>query len=86
MLFAAFTSCEDDNSSILSVAPTSKDVSSMSGSFTIAITSNTNWIIETDKNWCTAIPSSGNGNYTITIVYDNHSELVSRTANINISA
>jgi len=83
--FTILANCKKENNETktLLVTPTSKTVTSDAGSFEVSISSNTNWTIEIDQNWCFVSTKLGNGNLTITISYDKTNVSVSRISNIN---
>lgn len=68
----------------LSVAETSSDFTSMSGSKTIAITSNSEWTITKSESWITLSTEFGSGNETLTITVEENTG-ASRTGTITIS-
>jgi hypothetical protein len=67
----------------LSVSPTARTVVETSGSFVIAVTSNTSWTVSDNQTWTTITPSSGTGNANVTVNYTAHTGTGDRVANIN---
>jgi len=66
----------------LSVLPTSQSISSISGTTTFNISSNSDWIITSDQPSWSFIPSSGNGDQIITVTYPANTIFTQRIANI----
>jgi hypothetical protein len=48
------------------------------------VTSNTNWTVSSDVNWC-IVPTSGSGNGTIVADYSENTAAQARVANISVS-
>jgi hypothetical protein len=69
----------------LTVSPSDRPVSYTSGSTTFSISSNTNWTVEDDVDWCTISPTSGVNNGTITATYTASSLPYWRAAVITVS-
>lgn len=55
--------------STLSVSPTFRSVTSSSGSFTITVTSNTNWSVSDNATWISVSPTSGSNNGSVTVTH-----------------
>lgn len=68
----------------LLVSPSEQTVSANAGSANFSITSNSNWTAICDQTWCTVTPS-GNGNGTLTAIYDENTTAFLREASITIS-
>jgi hypothetical protein len=69
---------------VLSVTPSNRNVDIASGSTQFFVTSNIDWTVTSDANWCTVTPS-GTGNDTIVAVYTQDTLVGSRIAHITIS-
>ncbi|MCH7652095.1 MAG: hypothetical protein IIB14_00335 [Chloroflexi bacterium] len=69
----------------LTVFPSSRSVSSSSGSTTFSISSNVGWTASDNVSWLSVSPTSGNGNGTLTATYSSNSSSSSRTATITIT-
>ncbi|RKZ60827.1 MAG: hypothetical protein DRQ44_12340, partial [Gammaproteobacteria bacterium] len=67
---------------ILSVDPTSANVSPASGSFEFTVSSNVNWNISENANWLT---TTKDDNATITVTYNENLSVVARGTNITLS-
>lgn len=80
ILLVAFTlplsSCgKDEPAASLSISMSSIVVNSEGGQESVSVTSNTNWNVEGASNWCSASPSTGKGDGTISIrIGENTSE------------
>ena len=70
---------------VLTVMPMVQTVSYQAGITTFALSTNTNWVAVSDAGWCQPT-ASGSGNGVITAVYGQNETMVTRTANISISA
>ncbi len=68
----------------LSVSPSNRNVTSMMGSTTFSVTSNSNWSVSSNANWC-SVTTSGNGNGTIFADYLENSSITPRVATISIN-
>jgi hypothetical protein len=69
----------------LLVTPAVKYVTAVAGSTNFTVASNTTWAAVSDAAWCTVTPS-GNGNGTIAAGYQENVSVVSRLANITVTA
>jgi len=69
----------------LSVTPPVKYVTAVAGSANFAVISNATWAAVSDAAWCTVTPT-GNGNGSIAAVYQENVSVVSRLANITVTA
>ncbi|MBT3207449.1 MAG: T9SS type A sorting domain-containing protein [Bacteroidetes bacterium] len=88
-------SCDNSNASYtlsqdgaceVSVSSSGNTVSSSSGNISFSVTSNgvSNWSASESCNWLSISPTSGNGNGTITITYEENMASL-RQCNINVS-
>jgi hypothetical protein len=68
----------------LSVEPPSVNVTAEAGFTTFTVTSNTDWAIQSDAEWCKTNPS-GTGNGTILAVYEENDTSEDRTANLSVN-
>jgi len=68
----------------LTIAPTNKDVTAIAGTTTFDITSNTGWTAQSDQTWCTITNTTGNGNATLSINYEQNTTNAQRIATISI--
>lgn len=68
----------------LSVSPSNRNVTSLMGSTTFSVTSNSNWSVSSNANWC-SVTTSGNGNGTIFADYLENSSITPRVATISIN-
>ena len=69
----------------LDIDKTSIDFQKEANSNTFGISSNVSWTISTDQNWCTASPTSGSNNKTITVNVTANTGSTERTATITVS-
>jgi hypothetical protein len=69
----------------LTLTPSSQEVSSTGGSAVYTVESNTEWLASSDQLWCVVTPS-GNGNGTITAVFEENSSVSPRVALITVTA
>ncbi|WP_375587725.1 BACON domain-containing protein [Flagellimonas aurea] len=70
---------------LLSVSPTSRTVSASSGSFTVTVTSNTQWTVSESMSWITISGASGVNNDTFTVNYSTNSITQSRSGTITVT-
>ncbi|MCX6279991.1 MAG: BACON domain-containing carbohydrate-binding protein [Bacteroidetes bacterium] len=68
----------------LSVTPLNQNVPAIAGSSAFEVTSNINWSVQSDANWCT-VTQSGSGNGTIVADYTQNTSDQPRKATITIS-
>jgi plastocyanin len=68
----------------LSVTPSNQNVSTAAGSTNFTVTSNSNWTVMCGSSWCT-VPTSGSGNGSLSVDYDENTSFVQRVATISIS-
>jgi len=66
----------------LSVSPSSRSVSSTSGTTTFAVTSNIDWAVSESSDWLTAVKTNST---TLTVTYNQNSSVDSHLANITLS-
>ncbi len=64
---------------LFSITPTSRNLTSVSGNFSIDITSNSSWNLTENSNWFYASRTSGSGNHTVTIYFEQNKNTSSRT-------
>ncbi|MBW8242513.1 BACON domain-containing protein [Muricauda oceani] len=69
----------------LTVSPTSRRVSSSSGSFTVTVTSNTQWTVSESLSWVSISGASGINNDTFTVNYTTNSITQSRSGTITVT-
>ncbi len=70
----------------LSVTPSNRDVTSATGSTTFEITSNTSWTAESNQTWCVIQNTTGSGNATLTVNFEENTSNDQRVAAITLSA
>ncbi|MCX6278932.1 MAG: S8 family serine peptidase [Bacteroidetes bacterium] len=68
----------------LTVTPANQNVSSLAGTTTFTVTSNSAWTASSNQTWC-AITPSGTGNGTITATYTQNTLATPRVANITVT-
>ncbi len=68
----------------LLVGPTDQIVSYESGSVEFSVTSNSEWTVHSDTDWC-SVTASGTGNGTITAAYEENTTAEVRITNITVS-
>jgi hypothetical protein len=68
----------------LSVEPPSVNVSPEAGFTTFTVSSNTDWAVQSDAEWCKTNPS-GTGNGTILAVYEENDSTGDRIANLSVT-
>ncbi len=64
---------------------TTSNESSSSGSFTIAIESNADWSVDQSCEWVSVSPSSGTGNESVTVSYEENTNTGPRSCNITVA-
>jgi hypothetical protein len=70
----------------LSVTPSSRDVSSSSGSTTFDVSSNVSWTVSESVSWITSVsPSSGSNNGSFTVNYEANGTTSARSGTITVS-
>nr|NQU91957.1 right-handed parallel beta-helix repeat-containing protein [Bacteroidota bacterium] len=70
----------------LSVSPDNQDVSSLSGTTSFNVSSNTNWTVIESVDWLTVDPTTGTGNGTLSVYYDENTTITQRVGNITVLA
>jgi len=70
---------------VLSVTPSNQTVNSPSGSAIFNITSNISWTATCAESWCTIANPGGTNNGTLSVIYNENTTLVPRTATINVT-
>jgi len=68
----------------LSVTPSNQNVSSISGTTSFVLTSNSSWTAISDQAWCT-VTESGSGNGTIIASYNENTSVSMRLANVTVT-
>jgi M6 family metalloprotease-like protein len=68
----------------LSVTPSNREVTHISGSTTFQVTSNTTWNVVSDQTWCIPTPS-GTGNDIITATYSSNLSASPRIATLTVT-
>jgi hypothetical protein len=69
---------------VLTVSPSTLNVTTSSGTANFIINSNTSWTASSDQSWCT-VPSSGTGSGSLTANYTENTDVSSRTAHITVT-
>lgn len=69
----------------LSVSPANQNVTSMAGSTTFSVLSNTNWLASSNADWC-IVTQSGSGNGSLTAAYEENTSTSIRIATITVTA
>lgn len=69
----------------LSVSPSGKDADPEAGNTSFTIASNTSWTISNDAAWLTVSPTSGTGNATVTVTFEENTSDNPRTGILTIS-
>ncbi len=69
---------------IMEVNPPVQYVTAVAGTTNFTVASNIAWVAVSDAPWCTVTPA-GNGNGTVTAVYEENVSVVSRLANVTIT-
>jgi formylglycine-generating enzyme required for sulfatase activity len=70
----------------LTISPETKNVSSLSGSFTVNVTSNVDWTVNSSAIWLTVSPSSGNNNGTIIVNYTANAGIIDRSGSLTVAS
>lgn len=74
-------------SAVISLDKTSQSVGSTADSFDVAVTTNgATWNTSGIPSWITLSPTSGNGNKTVTVTYQENPSTTSRTATITFTS
>jgi len=85
---AAFSvRCIKDGSatSLLDVTPENQNVNYDAGTTSFEVISNVAWTVEENISWLSISTLSGNGNQTVTVVYDENTNTATRTGEITFS-
>ncbi len=69
----------------ISVTPNNQMVTSLAGTTTLAITSNTQWSVSENVSWLSVSPASGNNNGVVTVTFDANTSPATRTGQIYIT-
>jgi len=69
----------------ISVTPNNQIVTSVAGTTSFAINSNTAWTVTENVSWLSVTPASGSNNGVINVTYDANSSIVPRTGRIVIT-
>ncbi len=77
------TSCKKDE--VLNLSEQSKNVEAEAGNFSINVTSNTDWSVSTDANWCTLSTTSGTEDGVVTVNYEENTSDASRSSSIKFT-
>ena len=77
---------QDKENTTLGVSVSTINAPYTAGNHSFHITSNTEWTIESNQNWCTVQPGSGNGDSEITISVTENTTATTRTATLTITA
>jgi hypothetical protein len=72
------------SSPTLSVTPPNQNVTSVAGTTTFNVVSNSSWIVSSDQTWCSVSPS-GTGNGIIQANYTENTSAMIRVANITVT-
>ncbi|MFR9506158.1 MAG: BACON domain-containing protein, partial [Rikenellaceae bacterium] len=70
----------------LSLNITTKSVNEGSGSFTVNVTSNSDWTTEDVPNWLTLTPSEGSGNTAVKVAYSANESYTDRSKTFSFKA
>lgn len=70
----------------IAMTPASQVVTAPAGQTTVQVTSNVSWTLTSSQNWATLSQSSGSGNATITISYDENTSSTQRTATLTLNS
>ena len=70
----------------LSVTPSGLSLSADTGTVTINVVSNINWMVSSNQTWLTATPSSGVGDGIVTLIAEENQTVTERKATITVSA
>jgi len=69
----------------LTVDPSNRDVSNVGGQATFDVSSNISWTVSEDVDWLSVSPTSGSGDGTFTVTYDENSSTSERIGTISVS-
>jgi formylglycine-generating enzyme required for sulfatase activity len=69
----------------LTIDATTKTIGSTASSFTVQVTSNTNWSGSSNQPWCTLSSGSGSGNGSINVYYTENTSSISRSLTVTFS-
>lgn len=68
----------------LAVTPETQSVSAEAGTFDFNVTSNSDWTVASDQDWCT-VTQNGSGNGTLTATFEANPTTTTRVAKITVS-
>ncbi len=68
----------------LDIDPETREISAAATVYTIAITSNTDWVVTESLPWLSVSPSSGNGDAILSVTVEANPDLASRSGDIAI--
>ena len=69
----------------LTVSPSNRSVTNASGSTTFSITSNVSWSVSDTATWLIVSPISGNGDRTLTAIYQANTTTSQRIGTITVT-
>lgn len=86
-----FTSCDDDEFDLpanprLDIQATTTLFTNQAGTKDVSITSNLEWIVESNQDWCVVTPSEGEGDASLKISVQENTTTAKRTAIILVKA
>lgn len=84
-LVAEYYLSQQSTTTMISIETPTKSVGCDPGAFSINVSSNTGWSVESSQSWAKPTTSSGNGNETATISYDTNSTTLQRQAIITFT-
>ncbi|MBV6513941.1 MAG: hypothetical protein FMNOHCHN_03524 [Ignavibacteriaceae bacterium] len=68
----------------ISVSPSSKSVSSQSGTFSVSVSSNVPWTVSSNQNWLSASPTSGSNNGSVNVSYTSNTSPSLRSGTVTV--
>jgi hypothetical protein len=82
LLICSLTMCKKQETSLLTITPTTKDANEAAGSFEVVISSNISWTASSNADWIILEVMTGVGNSTITIDFQANTLTTTRTGKI----
>lgn len=83
-LSQVFTLTQAGSSPFLNIDPTEETVDAVASSTTFAISSNIDWTVTESCSWLSVSPSSGSGNQSVTVAYNENTSIDQRICEISV--
>lgn len=80
-----FTSCKQEENKTLTVSSTQETVTNEAGTFSLNVTSNTDWTVTSNETWCTVSANATSNDGVVTVNYEKNMTATERTCNIVVT-